>query len=103
MVPPRSPLAPRFSSALPLSHSVIRPTTGSEVRPELGRVCVLDAGQIARGFDHRHLHAEADAEIRHVDETPPSNLAQRLAQIADRTIFSRSQRERSPVPPDIHH
>ena len=33
MVPPRSPLAARFSSSLPLSHSVIRPTTGSGVGP----------------------------------------------------------------------
>ena len=66
MVPPRSPLAARFSSALPLSHSVIRPTTGSRRRRELGRVGLGDAAQIARRLDHRHLHAEADAEIRHV-------------------------------------
>jgi hypothetical protein len=33
MVPPRSPDALRFSSMLPFSHSVIRPTTGSEVSP----------------------------------------------------------------------
>ena len=34
-------------------------------RAELGRVGLLDAAQIARRLDHRHLHAEADAEIRH--------------------------------------
>ena len=57
---------PRFCSSLPLSHSVIRPTTGSGVGAELGRVGLGDAAQIARRLDHRHLHAEADAEIRHV-------------------------------------
>ena len=35
-------------------------------RRELGRVGLGDAAQIARRLDHRHLHAEADAEIRHV-------------------------------------
>ena len=66
MVPPRSPLSVRRCNSLPLSHSVIRPTTGSLRRAELGRVGLLDAAQIARGFHHRHLHAEADAEIRHI-------------------------------------
>src|SRR5206468_7835208 len=33
---------------------------------ELGGVRRLDADEIACGLDHRHLHAEADAEIRHV-------------------------------------
>ena len=33
MVPPRSPPCRRFCSSLPLSHSVIRPTTGSGVGP----------------------------------------------------------------------
>ena len=56
----------RFSSSLPRSHSVIRPTSGSLRRAELGGVRLLDADEIARGLDHRHLHAEADAEIRHV-------------------------------------
>ena len=35
-------------------------------RAELGGIGLLDADEIARGLDHRHLHAEADAEIRHV-------------------------------------
>ncbi len=35
-------------------------------RTELGRIGVLDAAQIARRLDHRHLHAEADAEIGNV-------------------------------------
>src|SRR5579871_192034 len=35
-------------------------------RTELGGVGLLDADEIARGLDHGHLHAEADAEIRHV-------------------------------------
>src|SRR6516164_7035064 len=33
---------------------------------ELRRIGLLDPAQIAHGFDDRHLHAEADAEIRHV-------------------------------------
>ena len=33
---------------------------------ELGRARLVDAAQIARGLDGRHLHAEADAEIGHV-------------------------------------
>src|SRR6185312_223713 len=35
-------------------------------RPELGGIGLLDADEIARGFDDSHLHAEADTEIRHV-------------------------------------
>ena len=35
-------------------------------RAELGRVGFLDAAQIARSLDNRHLHAEADTEIRNV-------------------------------------
>jgi hypothetical protein len=46
---------------LPFSHSVIRPTTGSLSGQT--RWTAFDAGQIARGFDAGHLHAEADAEI----------------------------------------
>src|SRR5260370_30271512 len=34
-------------------------------RAELARVRLLDAAEIARRLDHGHLHAEADAEIRH--------------------------------------
>ena len=35
-------------------------------RAELGGVGVRDAGERAGRLDHRHLHAEADAEIRHL-------------------------------------
>src|SRR5215467_14539319 len=35
-------------------------------RAELGGICVLDAAQVPRGLHNRHLHAEANAEIRHV-------------------------------------
>ena len=35
-------------------------------RAELARRGVLDAEQVARRLDHRHLHAEADAEERHL-------------------------------------
>src|SRR5262245_33054688 len=31
---------------------------------ELGRVCFLDAAEIARRLDHGHLHPETDPEIR---------------------------------------
>src|SRR5215472_16774228 len=34
-------------------------------RAELGRVRRLDADEIARRLDHRHLHAKANAEIGH--------------------------------------
>ena len=60
----RSPA--RFSSSLPLSHSVIRPTTGSGVGPNSVEFASSMPAEIARRLDHRHLHAEADAEIRHV-------------------------------------
>ena len=58
-------LSRRFSSSLPRIHSVIRPTTGSVARPELGGAGLGDADQVARRLDHRHLHAEADAEVGH--------------------------------------
>src|SRR5207253_5258279 len=35
-------------------------------RAEFARRGMLDAEQVAGGLDHRHLHAEADAEERHV-------------------------------------
>jgi hypothetical protein len=48
-----------------LIHSVIRPTTAWSVGPnsldEASR-CQAGCGRL----DHRHLHAEADAEERHV-------------------------------------
>ena len=66
MVPPRSPPAARFSSSLPLQPFGHQADHRLRRRAELGRVGVLDAAQIARRLDHRHLHAEADAEIRHV-------------------------------------
>src|SRR2546423_12033823 len=33
---------------------------------ELAGIRVIDAAEIAGGFDHRHLHPEANAEIRHL-------------------------------------
>ena len=65
-MPPRSP------SALALLQLVALQPFGHQAddrllrRAELGRVGILDAAQVARRFDHGHLHAEADAEIRHV-------------------------------------
>src|SRR5262249_16402094 len=44
-------------------------------RAELGRARILDARKVAGDLDDRHLHAEADAEIRHAA----------LARIARRT------------------
>ncbi len=35
-------------------------------RAELGRARAFEPGEVARRLDHRHLHAEADAEIRHL-------------------------------------
>ena len=49
-----------------VTHSVIRPTTGVLARAELGRRRAAQAEQVARRLDHRHLHAEADAEERHL-------------------------------------
>ncbi len=49
---------------------------------EFGGIGVLDAGQRAGGLDHRHLHAEADAEIRHLalaGEARRADLAFRAA------------------------
>ena len=48
MVPPRSPPASRRSSMLPRIHSVIRPTTGSGARAELGRARAVRARRDAR-------------------------------------------------------
>ena len=82
MVPPRSPLAARCSSSLPRSHSVIRPTTGSSQGPNSVELALVDAGERARRLDHRHLHAEADAEIGHLAlarETRREDLALRAA------------------------
>ncbi len=66
MVPPRSPLAWRLSSWLPRIHSVIRPITGSSQGPNSVEPAPFRPGQMPRRLDHRHLHAEADAEIRHL-------------------------------------
>ena len=57
---------PRVCSSLPFIHSVIRPTTGSGVVPNSVELASVDAAEIARRFDDRHLHAEADPEIRHL-------------------------------------
>src|SRR5262249_43469056 len=43
-----------------------QPDDGFGRGPEFGRVRVLDAAQVACRLDHRHLHAETDAEIRHL-------------------------------------
>ena len=65
-MPPRSPSACRCSSSLPRSHSVIRPTTGSGVGPNSVELACGEARERPAGLDHRHLHAEADAEIGHL-------------------------------------
>src|SRR5215472_7565983 len=39
---------------------------GIAARTELGAARLLEPRQIARRLDHRHLHAEADAEIGHL-------------------------------------
>src|SRR6478735_4052793 len=50
-------------AAQPFGHQADQRLLG---RAELGGVGVLDADEVSCGFDHRHLHAEADAEIWHV-------------------------------------
>src|SRR5215475_13322175 len=47
----------------PLRHQADHRMFG---RPELARGRVLDAEQVASRLDHRHLHAEADAEERYL-------------------------------------
>ena len=56
----------RRSSSLPRIHSVIRPTTGSSVGPNSVELASAKPDQRAASLDHRHLHAEADAEIGHL-------------------------------------
>src|SRR5690606_23129939 len=49
---------------------------------ELRRACALQPGKVPRRLDHRHLHPEADAEIRHFSfarEAGRLNLPQRAA------------------------
>ena len=65
-MPPRSPFGLALLQLValqPFGHQADDRLAG---RAELGRARVLDAGEVARRLDHRHLHAEADAEIRHV-------------------------------------
>ena len=56
------PLVPGFPDAvlIPFGHQA---DDGLFAGTELGGPGLLDAGQIARSFDHGHLHAEAYAEI----------------------------------------
>ena len=65
-MPPRSPPAARvlqLVAAHPLRHQADdRLARG----PNSVEPASFDAGEIARRLDDRHLHAEADAEIRHV-------------------------------------
>src|ERR1700692_855675 len=53
----------QFIAAQPFRHQADQ---GFRRRAELGGIGLLDADQIARGLDRRHLHAEADAEIGYV-------------------------------------
>src|SRR5690242_5946973 len=49
-------------AAHPFGH---QPDDRLVARAELGRSRAFDSGKRARRLDYRHLHAEADAEIRH--------------------------------------
>ena len=76
MVPPRSDFSLRCLDRPSRScHSVISAITGCGVsRVELGAVRAGQAGDVARELDRRDLHAQADAEVRHLV----------LARVADR-------------------
>src|SRR5262249_5488026 len=52
-----------FVALHPLGHQSAH-RLGS--RTEFGRVCFLDAAEVARRFDDGHLHPEANPEIRHL-------------------------------------
>src|SRR5215831_17014530 len=47
----------------PLGHKTDHRFGG---RAEFGRVCLLNAAEVARRFDDGHLHPEANSEIRHL-------------------------------------
>src|SRR3990172_12140699 len=60
-----------FVAFHPLGHQTDHRLFGGT---ELRRARALDAG-VAGGLDHRHLHAEANAEIRHAAEARESRGA----------------------------
>ena len=65
-MPPRSPVLRsllEFVAAQPFGHQAHQRLRR---RAEFGGIGFRDADKIARGLDHRHLHAETDPEIRHV-------------------------------------
>src|SRR3954447_22717749 len=62
-------------AAHPLGHQA---NHGFLARAELGRSRAVDSGERARRLDDRHLHAETNAEIRHLAltrETRGENLS----------------------------
>ncbi len=100
MVPPRSPPAARRSISLPRAHSVSSPTTGSSHGPNSVEEAPGSPARCARALDHRHLHAEADAEERHpalAREAHRLDLA--LACRARRSRRGRGCRARLPAAP----
>src|SRR4029078_13153398 len=69
----------KLLAAHPFGH---QPAHGLRCRAELGRARLIEAGEIAGDFDHRHLHAEADPEIGHAPlacESRRADLAFRAA------------------------
>src|SRR5215467_6274511 len=52
-----------FVALHPLGHQTDHRFGG---RTEFGRVCFLDAAEVARRFDHGHLHSKANPEIWHL-------------------------------------
>src|SRR3546814_15797070 len=59
-------------AAHPFGHQADQRLVG---RAEFGAAGLLDAGLAAGVFDHRHLHTEADAEIRHLAFTRQGHRA----------------------------
>src|SRR5215472_1455571 len=91
--------AAEIAARLPLLERVAAHPFGHEADDgvlagsEFGRARALEPRQIARRFDHRHLHAEADAEIR---DAPLAGKA-RCFDLALGTPFAEAARDENAV------
>src|SRR6266700_2150973 len=78
MVPPRSPFTPRSCSSLPFIHSVIRPTTGSDVAP--------NSVEFASSMPQRLRAASMTAIVG--DAAVGERLDERLISVLEAGIFT---------------